>query len=468
MSLNRLKAAIAIAVALLSCLACSPVSAEQPDMVIYLSDDHSQFDSSLYGAADIPTPNFEQLARDGMMFTHAFVASPSCAPSRGAMLTGRMPARNGAEANHTFPRPNVPSLVENMKALGYEVASFGKVAHGRGGQFGFDVVKPGKSYSALRTDVAKYLASRKSDKPLCLFVGISNPHVPWPEESSFDPDEVVFPPHHIDTPATRKHRASYYEEIKEVDLLLGELREMAATHLGENVLFLHTSDHGSQWPFGKWNLYDYGTRVPFLVAMPGVVEPGTTSDAMVSWVDILPTLIDIAGGEQPKGLDGRSILPVLKGETDTHRERIFVTHSGDGNMNIYPIRCVRTREWKLIHNLHPEFAHTNHSDLLRKQGAGAYWAEWAERAKTDPEAKAIVDRYFQRPEFELYHVSQDKWELNNVIDEPEQAEWVAQLKQELAAWMEEQGDQQTVFNEPRPLAKPETWRPDFHEQRLGE
>ena len=270
----------------------------------------------------------------------------------------------------------------------------------------------------------------------------------------------MFPPHHLDTPATREHRAAYYQEIKDLDAFLGRLRGLADKHLGENTLVIHTSDHGSQWPFGKWNLYDYGIRVPFIAAWPGVVRPGITSDAMISWVDLLPTLIEIAGGSVPAGIDGRSFAAVLRGQRAVHRDQIFTTHTGDGRMNIYPIRSVRTQEWKLIHNLHPEFAHTNHSDLLRKQGAGAYWTEWAELAKTDKRAGEIVDRYFRRPEWELYRVSEDRWELTNLADDPAHRDTLAELKRQLAAWMQQQGDRQRIHAEPRPLDDPSQWHPD--------
>lgn len=451
-----------LSAALLVCVSW-PCLADKPNIVIYLSDDHSQFDSSLYGAEDIPTPNFEQLAAEGMVFSHAFVASPSCAPSRAALLTGLMPAHNGAQANHTFPPAGTHYLVTDLQSAGYEVAAFGKVAHSRdkGAKLaGFDLVQGNPRYDLLRKNVAEYLKNRRSAKPLCLFVGISNPHVPWPAETSFDPDQVVFPPTHLDTPATRVHRAAYYQEIKEVDQLLGELRRLADQHLGQDVFFLHSSDHGSQWPFGKWTLYDYGIRVPLIVSYRGVIQPGSRSDAMVSWIDILPTLLEIAGGETDEDLDGRSFADVLRGQTDTHRQRIFTTHSGDGRMNIYPIRSVRTQQWKLIHNLHPEFAFTNHTDLNRKPLAGAYWSEWAELAKHDARAKSIVDRYYRRPEFELYCVSEDRWEQHNLIDDPERAELVRKLKAELADWMELQNDEATVFNEPRRLDRPKTWDPD--------
>ncbi len=422
------------------CLCCwfaQPLQAKQPNIVVYLSDDHSQIDSSLYGNANIPTPQMERLAAQGMKFTHAFVASPSCAPSRAAMLTGLMPARNGAEANHTFPKQGTRSLVSSLKSLGYEVAAFGKVAHGKAARtFGFDHVgQNGAATEVLGKAVAGYLESRRSDRPLCLFVGTSNPHVPWTSPTSFDPQRVEFPPHHLDTPATREHRAAYYQEIKELDELLGELRVLSESHLGRDTLFIYSSDHGSQWPFGKWNLYDYGIRVPFIAAWPGKIAAGTESEAMISWIDLLPTLIDIAGGEVPADIDGRSFAGVLLGQQTEHREMLFTTHSGDGNKNIYPIRSLRTREWKLIHNLHPEFAHTNHSDLDRKPMAGAYWSEWASLAHASPEAAAIVDRYFRRPEWELYRLADDPWEQNNLADQATYAQRLDEMKDNLADWM---------------------------------
>lgn len=456
---------------LIGCLPWMAAAQDRPNLVVYLSDDHSQFDSSLYGNANIPTPEFERLAGDGMTFTHAFVASPSCAPSRAAMLTGLMPARNGAEANHTYPKPGTHSLIQNLQAAGYEVAAFGKVAHGGPRQvkrYGFDHVGKGRTIEQVRTEVNEYFAQRntagKAQGPLCLMVGTTNPHVPWTSPTTFDPSQVEFPPHHLDTPATREHRAAYYQEIKELDAFLGELRSIASEQLGDNTVFIHTSDHGSQWPFGKWSLYDYGIRVPFIAAWPGTIAAGTRTDAMISWVDLLPTLLDIGSGDVPEDLDGRSFAGVLLGTADEHRDVIFTTHTGDGIKNIFPIRSIRTRDWKLIHNLHPEFAHTNHSDLDRKAMAGEYWSEWAQLAKSDKRARAIVNRYYQRPEWELFHVSQDRWEQSNLVDQTEQSERIADLKRRLNSWMKAQQDQQLVHSEPRRLRDKDRWHPDAFEQ----
>lgn len=437
-------------------------AADLPNIVFYISDDHSQFDSSLYGDTTIPTPNFEKLAADGMMFTHAFVASPSCAPSRSAMLTGLMPIRNGAQANHTYPQEGTHYLIEDLQHAGYDVAAFGKVAHGKDAQrMGFDHLSMKKPIDQMRTEIERYLENRNEDKPLCLFVGTTNPHVPWTSEPTISPDQVGLPPQILDTPQTREHRAAYYQEIFDLDEFLGELRQISDERLGKNTVFLHTSDHGSQWPFGKWNLYDYGIRVPLIVSWPGKIEAGSHSDAMVSTIDLLPTLIVLAGGEVPDGLDGRSFASVLQGKNDSHRDVIFTTHTGDGNKNIYPIRSIRTREWKLIHNLHPEFAHTNHSDLDRKPMAGAYWNEWATLAASNETAKQIVDRYFIRPQWELFHLSDDRWELKNLAEDPDYLEQFNMLEKRLNAWMKDQSDEGEVHHAPRLISDPKSWRPDL-------
>ena len=435
----------------------------KPHIVIYLSDDHSQYDSSLYGDKSIPTPNLEKLAADGIKFTHGFVASPSCAPSRAAMLTGLMPARNGAEDNHSYPKPGTRSLILELKQSGYETISIGKVAHGNSAEsFGFDSIlksdNPGKNPAAMLETITTHLEHRDSSKPICLFIGTSDPHVPWPRKTGFDPAYVSLPPHSIDGPITRKQRAHYYQGIKNVDDLLGKLRTLIAEKLGENTLFLHTSDHGAQWAFGKWNLYDYGTRVPFVATWHGTIKPNTTTSAMVSWIDIIPTLIEIGGGKAPSGVDGRSFLPVLLGKSKTHRERIFTTHSGDREMNVYPIRAIRTANWKLIHNLRPELAWTSHSDLLLRPFAGIHMSEWALLAKTDETAAAIMHRYHQRPEFEFYHVTEDPWETRNLIEDSTQSDRIASLKSELAAWMKQQNDTARTFAEPRPISQPQTWQ----------
>ncbi|PQO38739.1 arylsulfatase A family protein [Blastopirellula marina] len=437
-----------LGVLLFACSASQLFAAELPDIVLFLSDDHTIGDSSLYGSPDLKTPNMERIAKQGLTFDQAFVASPSCAPSRAALLTGLMPSRNGAEPNHSRPKPEIKKLPAYFQELGYEVVSFGKVGHYRQTpEYGFDIARHFNYHEDVAVPEAlKWLNARESDKPLLLFVGTNWPHVPWPEPENIDPASIKIPLHHVHTPQTRAARARYYQAIKTMDRELGEVFDAAYAKLGEDTLFLHTSDHGAQWPFGKWTLYDEGIRTPMIAVWPGKIAPGKRTDAMVSWIDILPTLYAAVGQTPPEELDGRSFLPVLLGERDSHRDVIFTVHSGDGNHNVYPTRSIRTPRWKYIRNLHPEFKFTSH--ILGDNRPQPYWGSWVEKAKTTPEAARKVKRYLQRPAVELYDLEADPTEQNNLATNPDHADTLAKLSDQLDAWMKKQGDQQKVFGEP--------------------
>jgi N-sulfoglucosamine sulfohydrolase len=396
----------------------------RPDIVILLTDDHSQRDSTPYGSTALRTPNLQRLADAGVTFTRAYVASPSCAPSRAALMTGLMPARNGAEANHSKPRAELKKWPAYFQELGYEVVAFGKVTHYRHtGDYGFDHFAHDTFHDHAGIPAAvEFLRRRDRTKPLCLFVGSNWPHVPWPEKDlGYDPAALPLPGGSIDTPATREWRARYAAAVTKADDDLGLMLDAARANLGAQTLFLMTADHGAQWPFGKWNCYEAGVLVPLIVSWPGVVKPGARTDALVSWVDLLPTLLEVGGGATPSGIDGRSFAGVLRGTTTTHRDRIFTTHSGDGRWNVYPIRSVRIGDWKYIRNLRPEFAFTTHIDLQGNLGQRAYFQTWEETAKRSPTAAAILRRYHRRPAEELYDLSRDPEELHDLAADPQQA-----------------------------------------------
>jgi N-sulfoglucosamine sulfohydrolase len=434
----------------------------RPNLVIFLSDDHSLLDSTVYGAKDVKTPNMQRIAAAGLTFDRAFVASPSCAPSRAALLTGLMPARNGAEANHSKPRPEIRKLPAYLQELGYEVVSFGKVSHYQHtAGYGFDYFAHDKFHEDVAISAGiKWLRARQSGKPLCIFFGTNWPHVPWPNDpEGYDASKVLVPGTHIDTPRTREARARYYAAIGRMDTELGDVFDAANQVLGSNTLFLHTADHGAQWPFGKWSCYDAGIRTPLIAVWPGKIAPTTRTNAMVSWIDILPTLVEAAGGTAPREIDGRSFAAVLRGQTAEHRDKIFTTHSSDGRMNIYPIRSVRTETWKYIRNLHPEFYYSTHVDLVQADDGPRYFASWQDKAKTDAAAAAVVKRYHERPAEELYDVRADPLELKNLAADPRHATQLARLRAELDGWMREQGDVGQVFGEPRLLSDPARAKP---------
>ncbi len=429
-------------------------AANLPDMVVMLADDWSYRDTSIAGSTEIRTPNVERLAAVGLSFERAFVASPSCASSRASLLTGLMPARHGAEANHSKPHSGIKKLPSYLQTLGYEVVAFGKVSHYKHTAFyGFDHF----ANDAFHEDVAvanavTWLKNRKSEKPLCLFVGTNWPHVPWPAQpEGYDPAKISIPENHVDTPETRMARANYYTAVTKADTHLGTVYDTAMEVLGQDTLFLFTTDHGSQWPFAKWNCYDDGIHVPMIISWPGHISAGSQSKAMVSWIDILPTLIDVAGGQPPRDIDGRSFYPVLTGMTNHHRDRIFTTHSGDGNMNVYPIRSVLENDWLYIRNLHPEFKHTTHIDLGNSRDGVDYFQSWTLAAHADSNAEALIRRYHSRPKEELYNLKADPWQKDNLASESEHQAILEDLRGKLNAWMFDQRDAGTVYGEPKPL-----------------
>ncbi len=426
------------ALLLFAAFALAPQDRSKPNLVLFIADDLGYLDTSVAGAKDVRTPNVKRLAEAGMNFTHAFVTSPACAPSRASILTGLWPMRTGAMNNHAPPRAEVRKLPVYLRELGYEVAAFGKVAHyNQDKLYGFDHYDA----SAAASTVSTWISGRPASRPLCLIVGTHQPHVPWPDRTEYDPAKVAVPSTHIDTPETREYRARYYADVTTADAELGEIWDLARTKLGGDTLFVFTSDHGGQWPFGKWNLYDAGTRVPLIASWPGVVSAGTTTPAMVSLADLLPTFIDCAGGKAPAGLDGRSFAPALRGTSADHRDRIFTTHSRDKDMNVYPIRSVRSRDWKYIRNLKPETEHSTHIDKGNVASGSGYWKSWENRAKSDPAAAAVVERYRRRPAEELYDLRADPLEVRNLASDPAHADVLAGLRKDLDAWMKSQGDE---------------------------
>lgn len=423
----------------------------KPNLVIFLSDDHGVLDSAPYGANEMRTPNLKRLASAGLLFERAFVNSPACAPSRATLLTGLYPARHGAEANHAKPRAELRKLPSYLQELGYEVVAFGKVSHYRYTQdYGFDHFAHDSFHEHVAISAAiEFIEQRSSEKPLCIFVGSNWPHVPWPlDQTAYAADEVLLPPTFVNTPETLAARARYYAAVEYMDEELGRVYDAAVSKFGDDLFFLHTSDHGLQMPFGKWNLYDAGVRTPMIAVWPDVIKAGIRTDAMVQWMDILPTLVELAGGDPPEAIDGRSFAPVLRGETHTHRSKVYTTHSGDRDFNVFPMRSVRTADWKYIRNLHPEFQFATHINRGGLRSGRRYWLSWIEAAKHDDEAMAIVERYRRRPAEELYNVANDRHEQHNLASDPRFSGQLAELRALVDEWLEQTEDTLTVFGNP--------------------
>ena len=424
-----------------------------PNFLIVLADDLGLRNVGAYGAADARTPRMDRLAAEGRRFDRAFVPTAMCSPSRAAIYTGLYPHRNGLHPNHGSAKADVESLPHYLAPLGYRTAVAGKTHVAPMERFPF-------AWIDRTPEAVTAFLDEDPEHPFLLVISQNAPHTPWHDGAGFDPAQLSVPAHLIDTPELRAARAKYLSSVEASDHELGSYLDLIeARGLRESTLVIFLSDHGASFPFAKWTLYDAGLRVPMIVRWPGHVLPGTTSDAMVSSVDLLPTLVEIAGGEPPRTIDGESLLPLLHGERRTHRRLVFGAHTSRGVSNApdaYGIRSVRSERFHYIRNLHPNAEFTNNitegPKLLgvialwtttgRWQGTGvpAFWRSWQELAEGDTAIAARVRHYQHRPAEELYELREDPAELGNLADDPAHAAALLGMRARLDEWMASQGD----------------------------
>lgn len=450
---------IAIVAALLAGLASGPASAAQPNFVIFIADDMTWTDSGIYGSPDVPTPNIDRLAGEGMRFTHAFQAVAMCAPTRQELYTGLYPTTSGAYPNHSFVKDGTKSLVHYFSALGYRVGLTGKTHIGPRSSFEFEEVGnlynppnaqiDSDQFPVVDFEAAEKFITRQSDQPFFLVVAAHYPHAPWTDgdRSLFPPSKLTVPPYLVDTPTTRALLQQYFAEVTMADKQLGELLGVLdKTGVAGNTFVLFTSEQGSSVPFAKWTLYDAGIHTEMIVRWPGKVAPGTTTDALVQYMDVVPTMLEAAGAVQPS-LDGTSFLPVLAGTSAKVKDYVYGIHTNRGIIGgtDYPIRSVRSDRYKLIRNLEPDNLVRN--GLTTPQGS-AVLKSWQEKADAgDKAAAARISAYLKRPAVELYDLQDDPFELVNLADEPSLAQVRADLETHLEAWMSAHGDKGVATEE---------------------
>lgn len=427
-----------------SCLLPGNGHAEQgkaspPNFLFIIADDCTYRDIGCYGG-QAHTPNIDTLARQGMRFTRSFQAAPMCSPTRHNIYTGIYPVKSGAYPNHTFVKAGTRSIVNYLKPLGYRVALSGKTHIQPRSIFSFE-------YSADKNNpdmkvIDQFLGECRQDKtPFCLFACSNEPHSPWNkgDASRYDPAKVTLPPYFVDTPETRRNFSNYLAEITYLDGQVGECLRLLEKHqVSDNTLVIFTSEQGSGFPFAKWTCYDNGLQNALIASWPGKIKPGQVSDAMIEYVDVVPTFVSAAGGKPAKVLDGKSYLPVLLGQVKEHKKHVYGLHTTRGIINgndFFGIRSIRGERYKLIMNLTPE---------VRFQNActkNEVFRSWEEKAKTDADAADKVRRYRHRPGVELFDLNSDPLEWKNLADDPKLADIKSDLQARLMAWMKSQGDQ---------------------------
>nr|WP_261342821.1 sulfatase [Pirellulimonas nuda] len=435
---------------------------ERPNFVVFIADDMNWDDSGAYGHPAIRTPHIDRLARQGLLFRHAYLTTSSCSPSRASIITGKHPHNTGAEQLH-WPIPaGTQTFVGRLKSMGYYTAAAGKWHMGDAVRDHFDkiyeaspdgfVLPTGGRGGPARMiaqqpsgceDWQRALAGRDPSKPFFLWLAALDPHREYAEgalDPPHRPGDVIVPPHLPDTPEVREDLRLYYDEIGRLDGYVGKvmagLREQG---VADNTVVLLISDNGRPFPRDKTTLYDGGIRTPLVVRWPAKVRGGQTTDALVSAVDLAPTILELASvgdaGPAPFDGEGSSFAATLTDPAATRRRFAFAEdHWHDYEDHA---RAVVDQRFKLIRNDYVDLPPTPPADagrglswqcMLRLQAAGGL----------TPAQQACF--LAPRPRWELYDLRRDPGELHNRIDDPAYAGVATRMKRALREWTAETGD----------------------------
>ena len=432
-------------------------TAQQRNVVLLISDDQGISQCGCYGNPVIKTPNIDALAAGGVRFTHAFAVAASCSSSRSTIFTGLYPHQNGqyglAHRTHKFGMHDwVQTLPALLKKNGYRTGVIGKLHVKPEQNFPYDFtvsqgIMGNRDVGAMAEKAAEFF-ERGGDRPFFLSIGYSDPHrrrdgFGNDEDYSgitpvrYDPAEVIVPGFLPDTRIVRKELADMYQSVTRMDEGVG----MVLDHLRlsgryDDTLIIYISDNGIPFPNAKTNLYDAGVRLPMIVRSPAVARSGIVNHAMVSFLDLVPTILDWTGTAKPDyDLPGRSFLSVL-GQTETKGwDEVYHSHSFHELTMNYPMRSVRTRRFKYILNLFPELEYPFASDLF----ASKTWQEILHSGSAWLGKRRVSD-YLQRPAEELYDVEKDPYEVANLAKNPDYSSVLKELRTKLKTMREQTND----------------------------
>jgi N-sulfoglucosamine sulfohydrolase len=427
-------------------LISSAAFADQRNVLLVIADDQG-LDLGVYGNRVLSTPNLDQLAARGTLFTEAFATVSSCSPSRSVIYTGLYSHSNGMyglahDVHNQHLLPSVRTLPQILKAAGYRTALVGKKHILPEDALPFDEElapeRPGIRDVAAMANEARRFIVRDAARPFLLVVGYSDPHRAeqnfgntraWPgiERATYDPAKLVVPAHLPDLPEVRSDLADYYESVSRLDsgvgLLLDAVRE---TGHGADTLVIYLSDNGRAFPGAKTTLYDEGIHLPLIISSPAQGKRGIRNDAMVSWVDILPTILDWARVSKPQPLPGRSILPILEQSAPPGWDRVFASHNFHEIQQYYPMRALRTREYKYIVNLAAPLEFPIAGDIA----SSPTWRAIASRPAVGLGARS-TQAFLHRPPEELYDLRKDPAEVHDLAAHPAYRAVLERMRAEL-------------------------------------
>ncbi len=453
---KTVKALLVILSALL--LPCAELrSAPRLNILIFTSDDMN-FDSSGVCGGPIKdlTPNLDRLAAEGLRFEHAYSTVAVCQPVRQIIQTGLYPHRSGAMG--FFPvKPEVRTLNQQLHDAGYRISMFGKNNHHQPAEkFCVDVAedKISRHPTQLAEATRKFLKmAREEGRPFFHNVNCYDPHRPFigingtndlagGERPSrwIKTDEITQVPAFLeDLPAIRRELAGYYTNVRRLDDALGAvLKVLKEEGFADNTLVMvYAGDHGMSFPFAKSNDYENSSRGALIIRWPGVTKPGVVdSNHLVSTLDFAPTLLEAAGLPPLSGIDGRSFLPAVKGETMPGWDRVFTFYNAAFGNRWLPMRCVRTKDRSYIWNAWSDGQRQYQTENM----AGLTWKAMLAAAATNAAIKGRTEFYLHRVPEEFYDLTNDRCERKNLIGEPARQTEIEAMRRGLLVLMRRTGD----------------------------
>ncbi|MDF1840742.1 MAG: sulfatase [Rubripirellula sp.] len=485
-------------------LNASLIAAER-NVIFIITDDESPT-LGCYGDPVAVTPAIDAIAQDGLIFRNAFATTASCSASRSVVMSGLHNHRNGqfGHQHHfhkfaSFHDVVSLSLPRVMARAGYRTGQIGKYHVAPETVYHYETYLKGNSRNAIQMAEASrdFITDKSDDRPFFLYFATSDPHRgggtdktselelkpdlfgnkpndgahAGVEEVFYSPADVPIPHFLSDTPETREELAQYYQSCSRIDQGVARLvKILKEADLYDKTLLVFTSDHGMAFAGGKTTVYEGGLRVPMVVRDPYQRKQnrGVASEALVSHIDITPTLLDFAGGLDSKtngpknplnakkfwterdeavkenrngnkpfnSYHGKSWMHCLANPEDTHHETIFASHTFHEIQMYYPMRVVRDQDYKLIWNIAHPLPYPFASDLW---AASSWQAQWA-KGMDAPYGNTTVGGYVQRPEFELFHISADPNETNNLAESEGHRDILERYKSKLKAMQKKMED----------------------------
>jgi arylsulfatase A-like enzyme len=464
-----------------------PATAPRRPNIVWISNEDMSPRLGAYGDSLARTPNLDRLAKESIRFTNAFTTAPVCAPSRAAIITGMHQNAIGAQHMRTtedrvpeLPGPYlavppfyVKAFPEYLRAAGYYTTNRAKTDYQFGVPFTIWDDLGAKAHWRNRPD--------RSQPFFSVFnIEVTHESRIFPTSPArkgkplvTDPKEVPVPPYYPDTPAVREEIARVYDNIADMDTQVGELlKQLEDDGLADNTIVFYWSDHGDGMPRAKRSLYDSGLHVPLMIRWPkGLnppVAPGTITPQLVSFVDLAPTVLSLAGVDVPTHLQGR----VVVGPTAAPEPEFVFAARDRMDIEYDMMRAARDRRYLYVRNFQPELPYAGHIPYRNQSDIMQEWFRLqAEGKLTGPPAAWMRT---SRPPEELYDTTADPHQIRNLAAEPAHRARLERMRQAVETWMTRIGDQGRV-NEPEMIQRmwpggvqPETAAPYIISRRSTE